>query len=211
MFDQLYCIFIVDECVVFELLVLVEFGFVGGVLFEIECIGNCLLFVKLIKQMLDEYGVQFCFGVDVVVICVDSGCVVVEFVLLGNWCVVQVCEVDVIFVDVIVVVVGVGSFLLFEWFGWCLLLYLVCVYMFIVLVVYEEYLLYFCVVDLIKWILIMCIYQWLCVGGVVVLQSVVDIVKLFVELLFEVVFVLFGQVVYDWVFGVVKIFVVLLW
>lgn len=63
-----------------------------------------------------------------------------------------------IFVDVIVVVVGVGSFLLFEWFGWCLLLYLVCVYMFIVLVVYEEYLLYFCVVDLIKWILIMCIY-----------------------------------------------------
>ncbi|MDI9653764.1 FAD-dependent oxidoreductase, partial [Burkholderia cenocepacia] len=60
--DQPYRTLTADECAALEPSVPAEPGFAGGVLLETERTGNCPLFAKLIKQTLDEHGVQFRFG-----------------------------------------------------------------------------------------------------------------------------------------------------
>ncbi|KAF1025488.1 MAG: D-amino acid dehydrogenase [Burkholderia plantarii] len=50
------------ECAALEPSVPADPPFAGGVLLEHDRTGNCPLFAKLVKQVLDEHGVQFRFG-----------------------------------------------------------------------------------------------------------------------------------------------------
>ncbi|MBN3531113.1 FAD-dependent oxidoreductase [Burkholderia cenocepacia] len=209
--DQPYRTLTADECAALEPSVPAEPGFAGGVLLETERTGNCPLFAKLIKQTLDEHGVQFRFGADVAAIRVDSGRAAVELVPPGNRRAAQAREVDVISADAIVVAAGAGSLPLLERLGWRLPLHPARVHTLTAPVAYEEHSPHLCVVDSIKRISITRTHQRLRVGGAAVLQSVADTAKPLAEPLSEAALALLGQAVHDWVPGAAKISAALPW
>lgn len=209
--DQPYRTLTANECVALEPSVPAEPGFAGGVLLETERTGNCPLFAKLVKQTLDEHGVQFRFGADVAAIRVDNGRVAVELAPPGNRSAAHAREVDVMSADAIVVAAGAGSLALLERLGWRLPLHPVRVHTLTAPVAYEEHAPHLSVVDSIKRISITRTHQRLRIGGAAVLQSVADTAKPLAEPLSEAALALLGQAVHDWVPGAAKISAALSW
>ncbi|PRF97491.1 amino acid dehydrogenase [Burkholderia ambifaria] len=210
--DQPYRVLTADECAALEPSVPAEPGFAGGVLLEAERTGNCPLFAKLVKQTLDEHGVQFRFGADVAAIRVDTGRAAVELAPpAGGRHATKAHEVDVISADAIVVAAGAGSLPLLERLGWRLPLHPVRAHTLTAPVAYEEHAPHLSVVDSIKRISITRTHQRLRVGGGGVLQSVADTAKPLPEPLSEAALALLGQAVHDWVPGAAKISAALSW
>ncbi|PHP90397.1 amino acid dehydrogenase [Burkholderia sp. AU18528] len=209
--DQPYRTLTADECTALEPSVPAEPGFAGGVLLETERTGNCPLFAKLVKQTLDEHGVQFRFGADVAAIRVDDGRAAVELVPPGNGNPAKAREVDVMSADAIVVAAGAGSLALLERLGWRLPLHPVRTHTLTAPVAYEEHAPHLSVVDSIKRISITRTHQRLRVGGAAVLQSLADTAKPLAEPLSEAALALLGQAVHDWVPGAARISAALSW
>lgn len=209
--DQPYRLLSADECAALEPSVPAEPGFAGGVLLETERTGNCPLFAKLVKQTLDEHGVQFRFGADVAAIRIDNGRAAVELVPPGNGSTAKAREVDVMSADAIVVAAGAGSLPLLERLGWRLPLHPVRTHTLTAPVAYEEHAPHLSVVDAIKRISITRTHQRLRIGGGAVLQSLADTAKPLAEPLSEAALALLGQAVHDWVPGAAKISAALSW
>ncbi|KWH53785.1 FAD-dependent oxidoreductase [Burkholderia anthina] len=209
--DQPYRTLTADECTALEPSVPAEPGFAGGVLLETERTGNCPLFAKLVKQTLDEHGVQFRFGADVAAIRVDNGRAAVELVPPGNGNPAKAREVDVMSADAIVVAAGAGSLALLERLGWRLPLHPVRTHTLTAPVAYEEHAPHLSVVDSIKRISITRTHQRLRIGGGAVLQSLADTAKPLAEPLSEAALALLGQAVHDWVPGAARISAALSW
>ncbi|WP_201320135.1 FAD-dependent oxidoreductase, partial [Burkholderia sp. E168m30] len=209
--DQPYRTLTADECAALEPSVPAEPGFAGGVLLETERTGNCPLFAKLVKQTLDEHGVQFRFGADVTAIRIDNGRAAVELVPPGNRNTAKAREVDVMSADAIVVAAGAGSLPLLERLGWRLPLHPVRTHTLTAPVAYEEHAPHLSVVDAIKRISITRTHQRLRIGGGAVLQSLADTAKPLAEPLSEAALALLGQAVHDWVPGAAKISAALSW
>ncbi|MBR8318627.1 MULTISPECIES: FAD-dependent oxidoreductase [Burkholderia cepacia complex] len=209
--DQPYRTLTADECAALEPSVPAEPGFAGGVLLETERTGNCPLFAKLVKQTLDEHGVQFRFGADVAAIRIDNGRAAVELVPPGNGSTAKAREVDVMSADAIVVAAGAGSLPLLERLGWRLPLHPVRTHTLTAPVAYEEHAPHLSVVDAIKRISITRTHQRLRIGGGAVLQSLADTAKPLAEPLSEAALALLGQAVHDWVPGAAKISAALSW
>ncbi|KVD99017.1 FAD-dependent oxidoreductase [Burkholderia anthina] len=209
--DQPYRTLTADECAALEPSVPAEPGFAGGVLLETERTGNCPLFAKLVKQTLDEHGVQFRFGADVAAIRVDNGRAAVELVPPGNGNPAKAREVDVMSADAIVVAAGAGSLALLERLGWRLPLHPVRTHTLTAPVAYEEHAPHLSVVDSIKRISITRTHQRLRIGGAAVLQSLADTAKPLAEPLSEAALALLGQAVHDWVPGAARISAALSW
>ncbi|KVH03009.1 MULTISPECIES: FAD-dependent oxidoreductase [Burkholderia] len=209
--DQPYRTLTADECTALEPSVPAEPGFAGGVLLETERTGNCPLFAKLVKQTLDEHGVQFRFGADVAAIRIDNGRAAVELVPPGNGNPAKAREVDVMSADAIVVAAGAGSLALLERLGWRLPLHPVRTHTLTAPVAYEEHAPHLSVVDSIKRISITRTHQRLRIGGGAVLQSLADTAKPLAEPLSEAALALLGQAVHDWVPGAARISAALSW
>ena len=186
-------------------------GFAGGVLLETERTGNCPLFAKLVKQTLDEHGVQFRFGAEVAAIRVDTGRAAVELVPPGDRRASNAREVDVISADAIVVAAGAGSLPLLDRLGWRLPLHPVRVHTLTAPVAYEEHAPHLNVIDSIKRISITRTHQRLRVGGGAVLQSLPETAKPLAEPLSEAALALLGKAVHDWVPGAARISAALSW
>ncbi|MBF5012002.1 FAD-dependent oxidoreductase [Burkholderia pseudomultivorans] len=199
-------------CAALEPSVPAEPGFAGGVLLETERTGNCPLFAKLVKQTLDEQGVQFRFGAEVVALRIDAGRVAVELApSAGGGRAARAHEVDVMSADAIVVAAGAGSLPLLERLGWRVPLHPMRVHTLTAPVAYEEHAPHLSVVDSIKRIAITRTQQRLRIGGGAVLQSAADTAKPLAEPLSEAALALLGQAVHDWVPGAAKISAALSW
>lgn len=209
--DQPYRVLDADACAALEPSVPAEPSFAGGVLFETERTGNCPLFAKLVKQALDEHGVQFRFGAEVAAICADAGRAAVELAPADGRHAANAREVDVISADAVVVAAGAGSLPLLARLGWRLPLHPVRVHTLTAPVAYEEHAPHLCVVDAIKRISITRTQQRLRVGGGAVLQSSADTAKPLPEPLSEAALALLGQAVHDWVPGAARISAALSW
>ena len=166
-------------------------------LLETERTGNCPLFAKLVKQTLDEHGVQFRFGAEVAAIRVDTGRAAVELVPPGDRRASNAREVDVISADAIVVAAGAGSLPLLDRLGWRLPLHPVRVHTLTAPVAYEEHAPHLNVIDSIKRISITRTHQRLRVGGGAVLQSLPETAKPLAEPLSEAALALLGRTVHD--------------
>ncbi|MBN3789034.1 FAD-dependent oxidoreductase [Burkholderia sp. Ac-20353] len=200
------------ECAAYEPSVPAEPEFAGGVLLDTERTGNCPLFAKLVKQVLDEHDVQFRFGAEVAAIRVDSGRAAVELVPpSGDRRAPNAREVDVISADAIVVAAGAGSLALLERLGFQVPLHPVRVHTLTAPVAYEEHAPHLTVVDSIKRITMTRTHQRLRVGGGAVLQSLQDTARPLAEPLSETALALLGQAVHDWVPGAAKISAALSW
>ncbi|MBR7959127.1 FAD-dependent oxidoreductase [Burkholderia vietnamiensis] len=210
--DQPYRLLTADECAALEPSVPADPGFAGGVLLDAERTGNGPLFAKLVRQALDEHGVQFRFGADVAAIRVDHGRVAVELAPAGGGRhTAKAHEVDVIAADAIVVAAGAGSLPLLERLGWQLPLHPVRVHTLTAPVAYEEHAPHLSVVDSIKRISITRSHQRLRIGGAAVLQSAADTAKPLPEQLSETTLALLSQAVHDWVPGAARISAALSW
>lgn len=210
--DQPYRTLSAAECAALDPSVAAEPGFAGGVLLETERTGNCPLFVKLVKQTLDEHGVQFRFGAEVAAIRADAGRAAVELAPpRGDRHAAKAREVDVMSADAIVVAAGVGSLSLLERLGWRMPLHPIRVQTLTAPLAYEEFAPHLSIVDSIKRISITRTHQRLRIGGGAVLQSVADTAKPLPEPLADAALALLGQAAHDWVPGAAKISAALSW
>ncbi|AJY18134.1 FAD-dependent oxidoreductase [Burkholderia multivorans] len=210
--DQPHRTLSADACAALEPSVRAEPDFAGGVLLETERTGNCPLFAKLVKQTLDEHGVQFRFGADVAAIRVDAGRAAVELAPpRGDRRAAHAREVDVISADAVVVAAGTGSIALLERLGWRLPLHPIRVHTLSAPIAYEEYAPHLSIVDSVKRIAITRIQQRLRIGGGAVLQRAADLAKPLAEPLAEAALALLGQAAHDWVPGAAKISAALSW
>lgn len=200
------------ECAALEPSVPAEPGFAGGVLLESERTANCPLFTKLVKQVLDEHGVQFRFGAEVAAIRADAGRAAVELAPPGgDRRASKAREVDVISADAIVVAAGASSLALLERLGMRVPLHPMRVHTLTAPVAYVEHAPHLAVVDSIKRISMTRTHQRLRVGGGAVLQSLQDTARPLAGPLSEAALALLGQAVHDWVPGAAKISAALSW
>ncbi|MXN75553.1 FAD-dependent oxidoreductase [Burkholderia sp. 4701] len=200
------------ECAVLEPSVPAEPAFAGGVLLETERTANCPLFAKLVKQLLDEHGVQFRFGAEVAAIRTDTGRAAVELAPpRSDRRAAKTREVDMMSADAIVVAAGAGSLALLERLGMHLPLHPLRVHTLTAPVAYVEHAPHLTVVDSVKRIAMTRTQQRLRVGGGAVLQSAQDAARPLAEPLAEAALALLGQAAHDWVPGAAKISAALSW
>lgn len=200
------------ECAALEPSVPAEPDFAGGVLLETERTANCPLFAKLVKQALDEHGVQFRFGAEVAAIRTDSGRAAIELAPpRGDRRAAKSREVDVISADAVVVTAGADSLTLLERLGCSLPLHPMRIHTLTAPVAYEEHTPHLTVVDSIKRIAITPTHQRLRIGGGAVLQSLRDTARPLPEPLSETALALLGQAAHDWTPGAARISAALPW
>jgi D-amino-acid dehydrogenase len=200
------------ECAALEPSVPVEPGFAGGVLLDTERAGNCPLFTKLLKQLLDERGVQFRFGAEVAALRVDGGRAAVELAPpRGDRRAAKSRDVDVISADAIVVAAGAGSVALLEPLGWRLPLHPLRVHTLTAPIAYEEHAPRFTIVDSIRRIAMSRTHRRLRIGGGGVLQSLQDTARPLAEPLADTALALLGQAAHDWIPGSARISAALSW
>ncbi|WP_323118846.1 FAD-dependent oxidoreductase [Burkholderia alba] len=201
-----------DECAALEPSVPLDPEFAGGVLFEGERTANCPLFVKLVKQVLDDHDVQFRLGRAVTAIRADAGRAAVELAPdPSDPRAARSKEVDVISADAIVVAAGTGSLTLLDRLGVRLPLHPVRVHTLTAPIAYEEHAPHLTVVDSIKRITMTRMNQRLRIGGGAVLQSMKDTARPLAEPLSEAALALLGQATHDWIPGAAKISAALAW
>ncbi|UWX68779.1 FAD-dependent oxidoreductase [Burkholderia gladioli] len=201
-----------EQCAALEHSVPADPPFAGGVLLEFERTANCPLFSKLVKQTLDEHGVQFCFGRAVTAIRVEANRAAVELAPEpGDRLGARGKEVDVISADAVVIAAGTGSVPLLARLGITLPLHRVRVNALSAPVAYEEHAPHLSVVDSIKRITMTRMHQRVRISGAPVLQSEKDIARPLPEALNDEALALLGQATHDWIPGAAKISAALPW
>ncbi|MEK6424980.1 MAG: FAD-dependent oxidoreductase [Burkholderia gladioli] len=201
-----------EECTALEHSVPADPTFAGGVLLEFERTGNCPLFAKLVKQVLDEHGVQFMFGRTVTAIRVEANRAAVELAPEpGDRLGARGKEVDVISADAVVVAAGTGSVPLLARLGVTLPLHPVRVNALTAPVAYEEHAPHLTVIDSIKRIAMTRMHQRVRISGAPVLQSEKDTARPLPAALNDEALALLGQATHDWIPGAAKISAALPW
>lgn len=193
------------ECTNFEHSIPTDPDFAGGVFFEHERLGNCPLFTKLIKQVLEEQaGVQFMFGRAVEAVRLDNQRAAVELApTQGDSA--NAREVDVVSADAIVIAAGAGSVPLVEQAGMSLPLHPARFFALTAPIAYEECVPHLAVVDTVRRITMTRINQRVRVAGAALVQPERETAKPAAEPLVEAATALLAQATHDWIPGAAKI------
>ena len=193
------------ECADLEHSIPTDPEFAGGVFFEHERLGNCPLFTKLVKQVLEEQaGVRFMFGRAVEALRLDEQRAAVELAPAPSERV-GAREVDVVSADAIVVAAGAGSLPLLERATTNLPLHPARFFALTAPIAYEECVPHVAVVDTIRRITVTRVNQRVRVAGAALVQPERDIAKPAPEPLATAATALLAQATHDWIPGAAKI------
>jgi len=197
-----------EECVAAEPSIPDDPPLAGGVLLGDARTANCPLFTKLLKQVLEDSGVQFQLGREVTAIRADAQRAAVE---LGP----RAGEVDgkgrksrdveLIGADAIVVAAGTGTPALLATLGITLPLHPLRLHTLTAPIAYEERAPHITVVDSVKRITMTRINQRMRVTGGAVLESVAKAHKPMTESMTRRALALLGQATHDWIPGAAKV------
>jgi D-amino-acid dehydrogenase len=194
-----------SECSEIEHSVPTEPAFAGGVLFEQERIGNCPLFTKLLKQVLeDRGGAQFMLGRTVAGLRLDDRRAAVELVpARGSQAGER--EVEVVSADAIVVAAGAGSLALLERAGLRLPLHPTRFFSLTAPLAYEECAPHLSVVDTVRRITMTRTNQRVRVANAALLQPEREVMKAPAESLAKAATAMLAQATHDWIPGAARI------
>jgi D-amino-acid dehydrogenase len=192
------------ECVNAEPSIPDDPAFAGGVLLGDARTANCPLFAKLLKQVLEDHGVQFQLGREVKSIRLDSARPAVELAPRpgeprSNR------EVELIAADAIVIAAGTGTPALLAPLGMPLALHPLRLHTLTAPLAYEERAPHITIVDSMKRIAMTRINQRMRVTGGAVLQSAAKSGKPMGESMTRRALALLGQATHDWIPGAAKI------
>jgi D-amino-acid dehydrogenase len=193
-----------EECIAAEPSIPDDPPFAGGVLLSDARTANCPLFTKLLKQVLEDNGVQFQLGREVTSIRLDNARPAVELAprdgeRRGSR------EVELIAGDAIVVAAGTGTPALLAPLGMPLPLHPLRLHTLTAPLAYEERAPHITIVDSVKRIAMTRINQRMRVTGGAVLQSVAKAGKPLGESMTRRALALLGQATHDWIPGAAKI------
>lgn len=180
----------------------------GGVLLSEARTGNAPLFTKLLKQLLDDDGVQFQLGREVTGIRVDTQRASVELAPRdydNNGKRAKTREVELIGADAIVIAAGTGTPALLAGLGIDTPLHPMRMHTLTAPIAYEERAPHITVVDSMKRITMTRINQRVRITGGAVLQSVAQAGKPISEALSLRALTLLGQATHDWIPGAAKV------
>lgn len=180
----------------------------GGVLLSEARTGNAPLFTKLLKQLLDDDGVQFLLGRDVTAIRAESQRAAVELAPRdydGGARRAKSREVELVSADAIVIAAGTGTPALLATLGIGVPLHPVRTHTLTAPIAYEERAPHITVVDSMKRISMTRINQRVRITGGAVLQSVANTEKPMSEALTRRALALLGQATHDWIPGAAKV------
>ncbi|WP_086383677.1 FAD-dependent oxidoreductase [Caballeronia sordidicola] len=197
-----------QECVAAEPSIPEDPPLAGGVLLPDARTANCPLFTKLLKQVLEDDGVQFRLGREVTAIRVEAQRAAVELAPLsgaldgkGG----RSREVELIGADAIVVAAGTGTPALLATLGISLPLHPLRLHTLTAPIAYEERAPHLTIVDSVKRIAMTRINQRMRVTGGAVLQSIAKASKPMSESLTHRALALLGQATHDWIPGAAKV------
>ncbi len=193
-----------EECVAAEPSIPDDPPFAGGVLLGDARTANCPLFTKLLKQVLEDNGVQFQLGREVTSIRLDNARPAVELAP-RNGERRPSREVELIAADAIVVAAGTGTPGLLAPLGVPLPLHPLRLHTLTAPLAYEERAPHITIVDSVKRIAMTRINQRMRVTGGAVLQSVAKADKPLGESMTRRALALLGQATHDWIPGAAKI------
>jgi D-amino-acid dehydrogenase len=193
-----------EECIAAEPSIPDDPPFAGGVLLSDARTANCPLFTKLLKQVLEDNGVQFQLGREVTSIRLDNARPAVELAprdgeRRGSR------EVELIAGDAIVVAAGTGTPALLAPLDLPLPLHPLRLHTLTAPLAYEERAPHITIVDSVKRIAMTRINQRMRVTGGAVLQSVAKAGKPLGESMTRRALALLGQATHDWIPGAAKI------
>jgi D-amino-acid dehydrogenase len=192
-----------EECVAVEPSVPDEPPFAGGVLLADERTANCPLFTKLLKQVLDEAGVQFYMNRTVTGLRLDDARAAVELAAGASGK--HAGNVELISADAIVVAAGVGTTSLIAGIKSTSALFPMRMHTLTAPVAYEERAPHLTVVDSIKRITMTRVNQRLRVAGAGVFQSTAKSDKPLDASLARRALDLLGQATHDWIPGAARV------
>jgi D-amino-acid dehydrogenase len=192
-----------EECVAVEPSVPDEPPFAGGVLLADERTANCPLFTKLLKQVLDEAGVQFYMNRTVTGLRLDDARAAVELAAGASGK--HAGNVELISADAIVVAAGVGTTSLIAGIKSTSALFPMRIHTLTAPVAYEERAPHLTVVDSIKRITMTRVNQRLRVAGAGVFQSTAKSDKPLDASLARRALDLLGQATHDWIPGAARV------
>jgi D-amino-acid dehydrogenase len=193
------------ECAELEHSIPTDPEFAGGVFFEHERLGNCPLFTKLVKQVLEEQaGVRFMFGRAVEALRLDEQRAAVELAPAPSERA-SAREVDVVSADAIVVAAGAGSLPLIERATTNLPLHPARFFALTAPIAYEECVPHIAVVDTTRRITMTRVNQRVRVAGAALVQPEREIAKPAPEPLATAATALLAQATHDWIPGAAKI------
>jgi D-amino-acid dehydrogenase len=202
--DMPHRVLTAEECIAAEPSIPDDPPFAGGVLLADARTANCPLFTKLLKQVLEDNGVQFQLGREVTSIRLDNARPAVELApRAGERRTSR--EVDLIAGDAIVVAAGTGTPGLLAPLGMPLPLHPLRLHTLTAPLAYEERAPHITIVDSVKRIAMTRINQRMRVTGGAVLQSVAKADKPLGESMTRRALALLGQATHDWIPGAAKI------
>ena len=197
-----------EECVAAEPSIPDDPPLAGGVLLNDARTANCPLFTKLLKQVLEDDGVQFQLGREVTAIRADAQRAAVELApragevdTKGR----KSREVELIGADAIVVAAGTGTPALLATLGIALPLHPIRLHTLTAPIAYEERAPHLTIVDSVKRIAMTRINQRMRVTGGAVLQSAAKAGKPMSESMTRQALALLGQATHDWTPGAAKV------
>jgi D-amino-acid dehydrogenase len=193
-----------EECIAAEPSIPDDPPFAGGVLLGDALTANCPLFTKLLKQVLEDHGVQFQLGREVTSIRLDNARPAVELAPRNGERRAS-REVELIAADAIVVAAGTGTPGLLAPLGMPLPLHPLRLHTLTAPLAYEERAPHITIVDSVKRIAMTRINQRMRVTGGAVLQSVAKADKPLGESMTRRALALLGQATHDWIPGAAKI------
>jgi D-amino-acid dehydrogenase len=193
-----------EECIAAEPSIPDDPPFAGGVLLGEARTANCPLFTKLLKQVLEDHGVQFQLGREVTSIRLDNARPAVELAPRNGERRAS-REVELIAADAIVVAAGTGTPGLLAPLGMPLPLHPLRLHTLTAPLAYEERAPHITIVDSVKRIAMTRINQRMRVTGGAVLQSVAKADKPLGESMTRRALALLGQATHDWIPGAAKI------
>ena len=196
------------ECVEVEHSIPDDPALAGGVLLGDARTANCPLFTKLLKQVLEDDGVQFQLGREVTAIRADAQRAAVELAPRdgensgkGS----KSREVELIGADAIVVAAGTGTPALLATLGISSPLHPLRLHTLTAPIAYEERAPHITVVDSVKRITMTRINQRMRVTGGAVLQSAANAAKPMTESMTRRALALLGHATHDWIPGAAKV------
>ena len=206
-FETPHRILSAQECVAAEPSIPEDPPLAGGVLLPDARTANCPLFTKLLKQVLEDGGVQFRLGREVTAIRGESQRAAVELAPLHNAedKSSKSREVELISADAIVLAAGTGTPALLATLGISLPLHPLRLHTLTAPIAYEERAPHLTIVDSVKRIAMTRINQRMRVTGGAVLQSIAKASKPMSESLTHRALALLGQATHDWIPGAAKV------
>lgn len=207
-FDVPHRVLSAAECIEVEPSIPDDPPLAGGILLTDARTGNAPLFTKLLKQLLDDSGVQFQLGREVTAIRADAKHVSVE---LGprldetDGKPRKSREVELINADAVVVAAGTGTPGLLASLGISVPLHPLRLHTLTAPIAYEERAPHITVIDSVKRITMTRINQRMRISGGAVLQSAAHAEKPMSESLTTRALALLGQATHDWIPGAAKV------